>query len=1678
MELLSEAEGSNNGLTNSSGITLEQLEAIEVKLSEESRFNKMLKKCSMLKFITSTEKLLEPFSKRIGNKTPEVGQNIFGSDNALALDKIKIFVSTCESESSTSEMFDSLKRIYGFEDSLDDQVRSQIEDVVKESVTGDANVQIPFADSYACSVDLSSSLLELYELRCIAISKISQLPYLKCVASELNWNSHFRPRLGKLDQFLEANIFVFQSKSESFVHLNESQIVKVPTEFSFDSCNEYLNIRDSRNFSASLVAFIVSSGGVKSFPFQLSQSEFHGSFNTLYQRNQLIELLTSSICLLPLCFVPPIYGKIFKPLAEKVGVCDLEEKILNHILNEPDQTNLLTLGMIGNVIGEKQWTNAMLQASPRSVEDSVDSSQQGFDSVVNRSKSSFEITAAFEMQSSEIGQQDSESINSAVLSNDDVALTEKSDVEIAEVLSRESECKQIIDEILSQEFGEGIEVSREAQALLDKHQERIGRSLERLSKELYSQDVHFILELIQNADDNNYDVQTSQIADDATKKRAPTLIFVLESDKLRVLNNERGFESENIRALCDVGKTTKGKHRKGLIGQKGIGFKSVFRVTDRPEIHSNGFHICFDAHNGALGMIKPQWLDKTEREVSSFGSYLSTALKDDLETGFSTQIVLPFAEDSLKMQTFTTKLKQIEPSLLLFLNNLRKIKICLSIEENKELTGEEQARVLSIEKRMLSDKVVCIESTNVCQFFLLETFSIPVPEHLNLKLLETEVCFAFPLEKSATSKSFSFNYHQTQNAFAFLPVREFGLKFIVQADFEIPSSRQDIDLDSAFNQWISVQMPQLFLRNLKSFEEILKDSVHAAIAFLNFLPLPNETFGFFKPVAQKICELIKNSQVIPTVNGELCLPAEAINCGEKLLSTGGKFIDTELFTKATGWKLAHKEFDLLRPSIVKQLGLHTVGINDILVTLEYFCTAESINCDEIEKLNTVRNILNSITSNFNHQLNATNLENLKKIAFIPLANGKWVSAQENSDLFCNSDKNQEILKKLNLLKIVDQQLLTDQGKTINDIQKLLVRIGVKVANMRELVKYHVVEVLINEDLWSQLSQESVSDYTAFLIASWTEVLATTEQVRINNLLSNFPVVVRKGDTDKIVHSSDIGCKLSVYFPATYKPKIVLANIFSSTQFCLLSDCYLKSSTNQNQAIFLKQAFEFFSRMRIAEFFQFREIQTETMDSEGNPEICRDFTSELLDILINKSGNVSRNEYIQLFTLVSHFWPEISSYLFARVNDGKLGAVKLVKSSVAKAFLESSWVPVRIDNKIELAKPEEVFVNTPETGNIFRQSDVKTLDPKIPIESISVEFIKFIGVNVTLTTEIVLNYLRTCSQDPSFKSNLDHLAHVYQFLQSRLAECSATLQQEPLIYLPNPNKNGEFGFYTVDNLIMDDPSGLFDKYKQTLNKHKTVASVDVTMFKTLRSYRFLGGFFDLIGALSEPAPRHYHQLMMTLVSAIDMTRNKTTTSAENRVEDLFRLIALSTTEIQTYDVCIPCSNNTLTSLSDDNILLPDDSSTILYAMFEQHADLKIVHNCILEIPEEIREKVMEVLTGNFKLLVSEIIEDIVPGQLWTCSTVHKFVYFICPLVQRYIRRNSREKYEKGKQALAETLKSLKIFACKEIEVIYTYKNVLAEKSTKFIFCNGKEFYIGREYLEDWNLISKELSTLFR
>jgi Protein NO VEIN, C-terminal len=106
--------------------------------------------------------------------------------------------------------------------------------------------------------------------------------------------------------------------------------------------------------------------------------------------------------------------------------------------------------------------------------------------------------------------------------------------------------------------------------------ERTAKNSIRTLSALYADRTHFIFELIQNTED--------------ALRRRPTgwtgsraVIFELDEHCLRLDHWGEPFDEADVRAICSVGETTKSLTD---IGHFGIGFKSVYAFTDRPEVHS------------------------------------------------------------------------------------------------------------------------------------------------------------------------------------------------------------------------------------------------------------------------------------------------------------------------------------------------------------------------------------------------------------------------------------------------------------------------------------------------------------------------------------------------------------------------------------------------------------------------------------------------------------------------------------------------------------------------------------------------------------------------------------------------------------------------------------------------------------------------------------------------------------------------------------------------------------------------------------------------------------------------------------------------------------------------------------------------------------------------------------
>jgi hypothetical protein len=251
-----------------------------------------------------------------------------------------------------------------------------------------------------------------------------------------------------------------------------------------------------------------------------------------------------------------------------------------------------------------------------------------------------------------------------------------------------------------------------------------------------------LLELIQNANDNKF------ICDE------PMLVITYKNDYIQVECNEVGFSPENVTAICSLGKSS--KKRPGdltaYVGEKGIGFKSVFRVADVVWVSSRAYNFKFDS-NTDLGMITPISERFPVTKLPGWTSFYLQLRKD---------------QDGPKIQQkIPAELEGFDARLLLFLQNLRTIKINIA-----DCDGGVRTCVFSRANTQCNgDEMINLTQDKVTMSYLIRRYmvtSLPSKERRRSGVKSSETVLAFPIDQNKEP------IIAPQQVFAFLPIHDFG----------------------------------------------------------------------------------------------------------------------------------------------------------------------------------------------------------------------------------------------------------------------------------------------------------------------------------------------------------------------------------------------------------------------------------------------------------------------------------------------------------------------------------------------------------------------------------------------------------------------------------------------------------------------------------------------------------------------------------------------------------------------------------------------------------------------------------------------------------------------------------------------------------------------------------------
>lgn len=327
----------------------------------------------------------------------------------------------------------------------------------------------------------------------------------------------------------------------------------------------------------------------------------------------------------------------------------------------------------------------------------------------------------------------------------------------------------------------------------------------------------FLNELLQNADDCKY-----------PEGELPEFNLKINGNTITVSYNELGFTKHNVRAITAIGESTKkllldGKDHS--IGEKGVGFKSVFGVAESVEIHSNEFDF-------KLTDKMPTVPDKCNplEGKKKFGTTLVFCMKTDVSQAFKEEKIL---------------------RLCLCLRNLKRI----NIQGTRVIISDsEEERTVSI-----GNKNYHFEKFTYA--FEVEDETAVAERSVNQRVVSKEQCIYCYIPKDYRTEKYSL--------YVGLPTDvECNIPLIIDAPFELTTSRDNV-VQCRWNELVREAIYDALFKLMYAKREKLRIDV---LKYVKFVSQNNvslyQTFSDSYLNHYNWTENLKASELLPVLNAE------------------------------------------------------------------------------------------------------------------------------------------------------------------------------------------------------------------------------------------------------------------------------------------------------------------------------------------------------------------------------------------------------------------------------------------------------------------------------------------------------------------------------------------------------------------------------------------------------------------------------------------------------------------------------------------------------------------------------------------------------------------------------------------------------------------------------------------
>lgn len=401
---------------------------------------------------------------------------------------------------------------------------------------------------------------------------------------------------------------------------------------------------------------------------------------------------------------------------------------------------------------------------------------------------------------------------------------------------------------------------------------------ELLSKRVYTDPGHFLVELLQNAEDSG----------------AVTFRLDFSHDRIVLWHDGTPFDTRDVVGVTSIGQTTK---RKQQIGFFGVGFKSVYEVTDRPQIYSDLYR--FEIADVSI----PKALSARPDSVPADGTVLVLPLRDPSDAERSPAALFAKARDLDAIVLFT----------------LRRIDVIeLSLRNADGTTTVHAVHELPPDERGISRIRQQPEGW-------LRGYAVHDAEHVYHgggrapgRADRTRVMVGLRVDEHGVPRALE---DDTPTIYSYLPTEEHsGLRFFVQGHFDVPVDRERVTQDSRWNEWILSKVAPGLAALAQSLTADLSAEQQQAVALglLKVLPLAAELGSpIFRRIVLGLRSAFAEIPIVPGEDGALHPPAQTVVADEALAALfEGEPINTTEGTRA----LAHRSLDERAIEMVSTLG--------------------------------------------------------------------------------------------------------------------------------------------------------------------------------------------------------------------------------------------------------------------------------------------------------------------------------------------------------------------------------------------------------------------------------------------------------------------------------------------------------------------------------------------------------------------------------------------------------------------------------------------------------------------------------------------------------------------------------------------------------------------------------------